>query len=115
MIKAQEAAAAAEADKHRQEATAVAAADAVAKTSAEEKAATTAAKAKEKQAKEAQKAKATGGSTRGIPTIAQYAHNTALSQDLDDWELSEGDLPEGSNLSGNMALVMEYSEDEANS
>ncbi len=35
--------------------------------------------------------------------------------DLDDWELSEGGLPEGSNLPGGKALLEEYPEDEANS
>ena len=40
---------------------------------------------------------------------------TELPQDLDDWDLSEGGLTEGSNLSGSKALLEEYPEDEANS
>ncbi len=34
---------------------------------------------------------------------------------MDDWELSEGGLPEGSTLSGSKALLDDYPEDEANS
>ena len=41
--------------------------------------------------------------------------NTALPQALDDWELSEGDLPEGATVSGGKALMDDYPEDEANS
>ena len=41
--------------------------------------------------------------------------NTALPQALDDWELSEGDLPEGATLSGSKALMADYPDDEANS
>jgi hypothetical protein len=44
-----------------------------------------------------------------------HAEATDLPQDLDDWELSEGGLPEGSTLSGSKALLDEYPEDEANS
>ena len=44
----------------------------------------------------------------------QQAHGTDLPQDLDDWELSEGGLPEGSTLSGSKALLDECPEDEAN-
>jgi hypothetical protein len=72
-------------------------------------------KEKERKAKEAQQTKVSGGSTGGIPTIAHHAQNTSLPEDHDDWELSEGDLLEGSNLSGNKALLEEYPEDEANS
>ena len=68
-----------------------------------------------KKAKEAYKAKAAGGSTNGIPIIAHHAQNTTLPQDLNDWELFEGDLPEGSNLSGSEAFLEEYPEDRANS
>ena len=35
--------------------------------------------------------------------------------DHDDWELSEGDLPEGYNLSDNKALLEENPTNEANS
>ncbi len=35
--------------------------------------------------------------------------------DSDDWELSDGGLPEGSTLSGSKALMDDYPEDEANS
>jgi hypothetical protein len=45
----------------------------------------------------------------------QHAHDTELLQDLDDWELSEGGLTEGSTLSGSKSLLEEYPEDEANS
>jgi hypothetical protein len=58
---------------------------------------------------------AAGGSISGIPTIAQQAQNTALPQDFDDWELSEGGRPDGSNPLGSKALLEEYPEDEANS
>ena len=86
-----------------------------AKAIASEKAATTAAKEKERKAKEAQQAKVAGGSTSGVPTIAQHAQQTKLPEDYDDWAISEGDLPEGSNLAGNKALQDLYPEDEANS
>ena len=102
-------------EKHRQEALAAAAAAPTAKASAAEKAAAAAAKEKERKAKAAQQAKAAGGSTSGVPTIAQHAQKTALPEDYDDWEISEGDLPEGSNLSSSKALQDEYPEDEANS
>ena len=65
--------------------------------------------------KEAQKGKNAEGNKKGSTTIAQQAQNTELPPDLDDWELSEGGLPEGSTLSGNKALLEEYPEDEANS
>jgi hypothetical protein len=117
--KAQEATAYAEADKNKQEAlavaTAVAAAAAAAKATADEKAAATAVKEKGKIANESQKAKVAKGSTSGIPTIAQQALNNKLPPDHDDWELSKGDLPEESNLSGNIDLLEEYPEDQANS
>jgi hypothetical protein len=115
MTKAQEAAAATEADKNRQEAIAVASAATATKATVDEKALAPAAKAKGKKTKEAQKANAARGSTSGIPTIARHAQNTALPQGLDDWELYEGDLPEGSSLSGSKALLEKYPEDEANS
>jgi hypothetical protein len=40
----------------------------------------------------------------------QQAQDTDLPQDLNDWELSEGGLPEGSTLSGSKALLEEYPE-----
>ncbi len=55
-----------------------------------------------------------GEGARG-PTILQQARDTQLSQDTEDWELSEGGLPEGSTLSGSKALMEEYPKDEANS
>ena len=89
---------------------------AAAKAEAEVAVAAAVVKEKDKKAKEAQKAKVDAeGSTRGITTIAQQAQNTELPHDLDDWELSEGGLPGGSNLSVSKALLEEYSEDEANS
>ena len=60
-------------------------------------------------------AKAAGGSTSDIPTIAQHVQNTTLPHDCDEWELSESCLPEGSNLSGSKALLEENPEDEENS
>ncbi len=47
--------------------------------------------------------------------FANQVLDTELPPNLDDWELSEGGLPEGSTLLGSKALVEEYSEDEANS
>ncbi len=71
--------------------------------------------AKEHEAIEAQMAKAVGGSNRVNTTTMQQAVATDLPPDLDDWELSEGGLPEGSILSGSKALMEKYPEDEANS
>ena len=99
--------------KKNQEALAVAATAAAAKGAANEKVAAAAVKAKGKKSKDAQKARAAGESTRGITTIAQHAHDTELPPDLDDWELSEGGLPEGSNLLGNKALLEGYPKDKA--
>ena len=113
--KAHEAAASAAADKAKHEALEVEAADAAARADAKAAAAAVAAKDKENKAKEAQKAKGAGGSKRGTTTIAQQAHDTELPPGLDEWELSEGGLPEGSTLSGRKALLEEYSEVEANS
>jgi len=50
------------------------------------------------KANEAQQAKAAGGITGGNLTIAHHAQRTSLPEDHGDWELSEGDLPEGSTL-----------------
>ena len=72
-------------------------------------------KGKGKTAKESQKDKEVGGSTIGTPIIAQQALNNDLPPDLDDWELSDGGLPDGPTLSGSKALLEEYPEDEANS
>jgi hypothetical protein len=107
----QSAAAAAE-ERHRQEAAAAAAA-AVAKAKAA--AAAAAAKGKGKKGKGAQKGKTTGRNPGAATNIAQQALNTALPPSLDDWELSEGDLPEGATLSGSKALMHDYPEDEASS
>ncbi len=115
MAKAQEAAAAAEAEKHIQKALAVAAATASARATAEEKTAATTVKEKERKAKEAHQAKVARGSTGGNPIIAHHAQKTKLPEDHDEWELSEGNLPEGSTLSSNKALLEGYPEDEASS
>jgi hypothetical protein len=115
MAKEQEAAAAAEAERQRQEALAAAAAAATAEAAAAKKAAATSAKEIERKSKAAQQAKAPGGSTSGNPTIAQHALKTTLPEDYEDWEISEGDLLAGSNLSGSKALQEDYPEDEANS
>jgi hypothetical protein len=72
-------------------------------------------KAKDAKAKEAQKAKVAGGRKKGTGTTTQHAQDGDLPQDLEDWELSEGGLPEGSTLSGSKILLEEYPEDEANS
>jgi hypothetical protein len=93
----------------------VAAATAAAKADVEAAAEAAATKDKEKKAKEFQKTKVVGGSKRGTTAIAQQAKITKLPPDLDDWELSEGSLPEGSTLSGSKAILEEYPEDEANS
>jgi hypothetical protein len=93
----------------------VAAAAATAKPKDEAATAAAAAKAKDAKAKETQKAKAVGGSKRGTDTTKQHAHDGDIPHDLDEWELSEGGLPEGSTLSGSKALLDEYPEDEANS
>ncbi len=86
-----------------------------ARAKAEAAAAVAAAQEKRKKEKGAQKDKATGGNPSDTTTIAQQAQNTKLPQDLDDLELSEGGLPEGSNLSGSKDILKEYPEDEANS
>jgi hypothetical protein len=116
MAREQEAAAAAETERHRQEALAAATAAAMAGATAAKKAAA-AAVAKEiaRKGKAAQQAKAPGGSAGGNLTIAQPAMNASLPEDYEEWEISEGDLPEGSNLLGNKALLEDYPEDEANS
>jgi hypothetical protein len=82
-----------------------------AKAAAEKQTAAAAAKAKGKQAQETQKDKAAGGSTSGTHTIAHHALNSDLPPDLDDWELSEGGLPEGSTLLGSKVLLDEPPED----
>ena len=114
MAREQEAAAAAEAERHRQEALAAAAAATTVGATATAKAAEAKAKEIERKGKAAQQAKAPGGSASGNRTIAQHALKTTLPEDYEEWEISEGDLPEGSNLSGNKALLEDYPEDEAN-
>ena len=76
-----------------------------AKAAAEHQAAAAAAKAKGKQAQETQKDKAAGGSTIGTHPAEHGALNDDTPPELDDWELSEGGLPEGSTLSGSKALM----------
>ena len=112
---AQKEAVSTDADKANHEALKLAAADATAKAKAEARAVAAAAKEKENKDKEAQKGKTAEGNNRGTTTIAQQAQDTELFPDFDDWELSEGGLPEGSTLSGSKALLEEYPEDEANS
>ena len=60
-------------------------------------------------------AAAEGESSRSAASILQTAQGTALPPDMDEWELSEGGLLEGSTLSGSKALMEEYPEDEASS
>jgi hypothetical protein len=55
------------------------------------------------------------GNKRGTDTVGHQVQNGDLPHDLDDWELSEGGLPEGSTLPGSKALLDEYPKDEANS
>ncbi len=93
-----------------QEATATATEEEVAVPTAAKQAMT-----KDLKAKDTPRATAEGESSRGAATILRRAQATALPQDLDDWELSEGGLPEGSTLSGRKALMDDYPEDEANS
>ena len=57
----------------------------------------------------------TAGADFQGPTVLQQARATPLPMDTEDWELSEGGLPEGSALSGSKALLEDYPEDEANS
>ena len=113
--KAQEAGAVAEAEKNKQEALAATAGAAAAKAAVEQQAATVATKAEGKKAQKSQNDKAAGGSTRGTPTIAQQALNNDLPPDLEDWEVSEGGLPDGSTLSGSKALLEDYPENDTNS
>ena len=70
--------------------------------------------AQARKAEAALKAPITGEGTGGA-TGPQQASNTEHPLDTEDWELSEGGLPEGSTLSGSKALMEEYPEDEANS
>ncbi len=72
-------------------------------------------KTKKLKTKNTPRATEEGESSRGAVTILRMAQATALPQDLDDWELSEGGLPEGSTLSGSKALMGDYPEDEASS
>ena len=58
-------------------------------------------------------AAAKGECGKGAVTTLQAAKNTALPPDMDEWELSEGGLTEGSTLSGSKALLADYPEDEA--
>jgi hypothetical protein len=88
---------------------------AVARTEAEATAATAQAASGAQNAIGATEANAEGEHGRGAATIFQTAQGTALPSDMDEWELSEGGLPEGSTLSGSKALMEEYPEDEASS
>ena len=89
----------------------------IANAAAEKKkaAAAAAAKAKGKQAQEPQKDNAEGGDTGDTRTTAQHAQAGNLPSELDDWEMSEGGLPEGSTLSGSKALLDGPPVDEADS
>jgi hypothetical protein len=55
------------------------------------------------------------GGEAGGPSVPRQAREEQLPLDTEDWELSEGGLPEGSTLSGSKALMEDYPEDEANS
>ena len=72
-----------------------------------------AAKEKGKQAQLPPKGNAEGGSTSGTQPPEQVALNDDIPPGLDDWELSEGGLPEGSTLSGCKALLDGPPEEEA--
>jgi len=67
-----------------------------------------------RRAEAALKAPITGEGDGGA-TGQQRAQGTEHPLDTEDWELSEGGLPEGSTLSGSKALMEEYPDDEANS
>jgi hypothetical protein len=112
-----EAAATAEAEKNRKAALKAARAAKAAHAAVEKlrAAAAAAAKAKGKQALEPQKDKAVGGDTGDTRTTAQHTQDGNLPTELDDWELSEGGLPEGSTLSGSKALLDGPPGDEADS
>ena len=58
---------------------------------------------------------AEGGSTSGTHPPEQVALNDDIPPVLDEWELSEGGLPEGSTMSGCKALLDGPPEDEADS
>jgi hypothetical protein len=55
------------------------------------------------------------GGDAGGPSAPRQACEAQLPLDTEDWELSEGGLPEGSTLSGSKALMEDYPDDEANS
>jgi hypothetical protein len=55
------------------------------------------------------------GGDAGGSSAPRQARDVHLPLDTEDWELSEGGLPEGSTLSGSKALMEDYPEDEANS
>ena len=67
-----------------------------------------------RQTEAALKAQMAGGDAGGSSAPRQ-ARDVHLPLDTDDWELSEGGLPEGSTLSGSKGLMEDYPEDEANS
>ncbi len=69
------------------------------------------------QARKAEAAPKTPTAEKGAhgPTVLQQARAAPLPLDTEDWELSEGGLPEGSTLSGSKALMEDYPKDEANS
>ena len=69
--------------------------------------------AQARKAEAALKAPITGDDACGT-TGMQRARDTELPLDTEEWELSEGGLPEGSTLSGSKALMEEYPDDEAN-
>jgi hypothetical protein len=67
-----------------------------------------------RKAEAALKAPLVGGDATGS-SVPQQPRDVQLPPDTDDWDLSEGGLPEGSTLSGNKALLEDYPDDEANS
>ena len=87
---------------------------AAAQTAAAEAGTRATAAAQARKAEAALKAPIIGDDACGT-TGLQRALDTELPPDTEEWELSEGGLPEGSTLSGSKALMEEYPDDEANS
>jgi hypothetical protein len=86
----------------------------IAATGATDAGAQAAAADQARKAEAALKAPMVGGDAIGS-SVPQQTRDVQPPLDTEDWELSEGGLPEGSTLSGNKALMEEYPDDEANS
>ena len=62
-----------------------------------------------------EKGTAVGGNTGNTSSAAQHTQDGIPPNELDDWELFDGDLPAGSTLSGSKALLEDPPGDEADS